>query len=154
MAAYSSSTGHHLTYRIMNCERSFSIRRSRAAIMGTSMALRQPPEAGMTFVDDRLRYGSSAPSFRVNLSDQLAWEKRFSMLYPRWETHPYDPQKYLDDLKDLAVILEDRPQNNEAETTDDSQPVHGVEVSREKLQQMVAFAGQLASGRIGQSESR
>ena len=87
---------------------------------------------------ERLKSHPWGGIFRVTMSDQVAWERRFAYLNPHWETHEYDPDQYIKDMREL-------PQKAKAVEKTDTP----VAVSDEKIQNMIRFAGQLKSGELG-----
>jgi len=76
------------------------------------------------------------------MSDQVPWEKRFENLAPRWETHEYDPSKYLAHIDDLISRIS-APTSGGTRNHE----VRQVELDTAMLQQMREFAEYLKDGR-------
>jgi hypothetical protein len=76
--------------------------------------------------------------YKVSMSDQVAWEKRFENLAPRCETHPYDPDKYVTSINELISRAGASIDGKEA---DDE--VRQVDVDRKILELVRDFSGRL-----------
>ena len=72
--------------------------------------------------------------FRVSMSDQVPWEKRFENLAPRWETHKYTPDKYISDIEELIKRF-----NANSNTSNYNTEIKELAISNNMLQSVSKF---------------
>jgi transcriptional regulator with XRE-family HTH domain len=77
--------------------------------------------------------------FKVSVSGEVPWERRFEHLSPRWETHEYDPNKYLTEIQKLISRFRAFVSGNKR---DDE--IRHLELSEETLMHMQELASWLA----------
>lgn len=86
--------------------------------------------------------------FRVSMSDQVPWERRFENLAPHWETHAYTPDKYFADINELVSRV-DRPANGSKSDDEAKQ----LDLSKEMLERVRDLATWLARKSNGESQA-
>jgi hypothetical protein len=77
--------------------------------------------------------------FKVSTSNQVPWERRFGRLNPRWETHDYEPEKYIKSIRKLASRIEAYTGRGSHDAA-----AKAVDVSKETLDRVTSFACRLA----------
>jgi transcriptional regulator with XRE-family HTH domain len=89
--------------------------------------------------------------FRVTTSDMLSWAKRFSFLSPRWETHEYTPERY---LEQLAKLLDPHRKQAGQRNGHEDVTMAKIDVGPRTLNRVADFAKRLAEGRVGPATAK